>query len=495
MTEAGTSIPPRPQPFALSDAEHAAIARVFEGGPSVFGALSTLRTRRMGLGYRSETGEEETFDWSSHLLVRQREGPLSFESASPPIRLSEVEEALVAWAALGPNGIVTADIPVNGDLSSLLSWAGRTAPASSNDHAVELFIINDDGVHVYRPGTERMAPVEISGPDDYWKILHWYRAGRVKVSDKRPDVSWATAPPGTHNVNTMGALQYNANRPGSTWFLPVGDVGLEWVNLLLSSYQFGGFYLQDSETTKPAGCDQWIRPGFLEVGFPIPIFDELALMQHVTEVACVVQNIRLACEAMGLGAWSMGGYSDDLLLGAYPDVAAGMGFSFLERDPARNPSNTATCLGLPGILDAAAAPSRKFPTAEALVRHVVDLRYKRGAHLSPIDNWAERNAGPFTAEARENILESPRTHIPDWVVEAAIDTVKYVIDKYGAAPAYVNPVRAKFSCQVHHVDMDYYRRFHIGGAEPYLATPQILSHFTDWHPGQPDLYQRKGSHA
>ena len=104
MTEAGTSIPPRPQPFALSDAEHAAIARVFEGGPSVFGALSTLRTRRMGLGYRSETGEEETFDWSSHLLVRQREGPLSFESASPPIRLSEVEEALVAWAALGPNG-------------------------------------------------------------------------------------------------------------------------------------------------------------------------------------------------------------------------------------------------------------------------------------------------------------------------------------------------------------------------------------------------------
>ena len=483
--------PPRTiDPIALTPEEHAAIARVFEAAPSVFGALSTLRTRRMGLGYRSETGEDESFDWSSHLVVRQRQGPLAFESATGPRPLSEIEEALIAWASLGPNGIITADIPVQGDLSSLLSWAGRTVPASSNDQAVDLFIINDSGVHLYRPGTERMAPVEIGGPEDYWKILHWYRSGRTTLSPKRPDVAWATAPPGTHNVNTMGALQYNANRPGSTWFLPVGDVGLEWVNLLLSSYQFGGFYIQDPDTNKPAGCEQWIRPGFLEVGFPIPIFDELALMQHVTEVACVVQNIRLACETMGLGAWSMGGYSDDLLLGAYPEVAAGMGFSFLERDPSRNPSKTATCQGLPGVLDARMAPSRKFPSAEALVRHVVELRYQRGAHLSPADNWGERNKGPFTDEAREQILQHPRTHIPDWVVEAAIDTVAYIIDKYGSAPSHINPVRAKFSCQVHHVDLDYYRKFHTGGDEPYLATPQLLSHFREWHPGSSDPYQR-----
>lgn len=482
------------EPIALTPEEHAAIARVFEGGPSVFGALSTLRTRRIGLGYRSETGEDEQFDWSSHLIARQREGPLAFQSSSPPSPLSEVEEALIAWAALGPNGIITADIPVQGDLSSLLSWAGRTVPASSNDQAVDLFIINDSGTHLYRPGTERMAPVEIKGPDDYWKILHWYRKGRTTISTKRPDVAWATAPPGTHNVNTMGALQYNANRPGSTWFLPVGDVGLEWVNLLLSSYQFGGFYLQDPETNKPAGCEQWIRPGFLEVGFPIPIFDELALMQHVTEVACVVQNIRLACEAMGLGAWAMGGYSDDLLLGAYPEVAAGMGFSFLDREPARNPSKTATCQGLPGTLDARMVPSKKYPTAEALVRNVVDLRYQRGAHLSRSDNWAERNAGPFTDETREAILQHPRSHIPDWVIEAAIDTVRYVVEKYGSAPSHINPVRAKFSCQVHHVDLDYYRKFHVGGEEPYMVTPQLGAHFRDWHPGSPDPYKR-GTHA
>lgn len=491
MSSNGGATTAAPTPIALTPQEHAAIARLFEPGPSLFSLLSTLRTRRMGFGYRSETGEEETFSWSSKVTVRQREGPLAYASPAQPAPLTEIEEALLAWAALGPNGIVAADIPVQGDLSSLLYWAGRTVPGSSNDMAVDLFIINDSGVHLYRPGPERMAPVEIRGPDDYWKVLHWYRNCRTKVLDRRPDVGWFTAPPGTHNVNTMGALQYNANRPGSTWFLPVGDVGLEWVNLLLSSYQFGGFYLQDPETDKPAGCDQWIRPGFLEVGFPLPTFDELALMLHASEAACVVQNVRVACEAMGLGAWAMGGYSDDLLLGAYPEVARGLGFSFLERDPARNPSKTATCQGLPGVLDAAMTPSRKFPSAEALVQHVVNLRYERGAHLAREDNWALRAGGPFPEDQLERILEHPRLHIPDWVTAAAIDTVRYLVEKYGCAPALTNPVRAKFSCQVHHLDLDYYRRFHVrGDAEPFLVTPALRAHFRDWHPGQPDPYEK-----
>lgn len=475
--------------LAITPTEQEQIARAFEGGPSLFSLLSTIRTRRFGLGYRSETGEEEMQAWSSRQTVKQREGPLAYASQHEPVRLTEVEEALLAWAALGPNGIVTADIPAEGDLSSLIHWAGRTVPASSNSWGVDLFVINDDGVFVYRPGLERMAPVEISGPEDYWKILHWYRSGRTKISNHRPDIGWFTSPPGTHNVNTMGAQQYNMNRPGSTWFLPVGDVGLEWVNLLLSSYQFSGFYLQDPETDKPAGCEQWIRPGFLEVGFPIPTFDELALMLHSTEAACVVENLRLANEALGLGAWVMGGYSDDLILGAYPEVAKGMGFSFLERQPAKNPSRTATCQGLKGVLEAHMTPSPWFPNAEALVTHVVNMRYERGAVLSRDENWGERAQGPYNEATLEKVLESPRSYIPDWVISAAIDTIKYIVEKYGCAPALINPVRAKFSCQSHHVDLDYYRHFHASpGGQPYMAPNQLLSHFGNWHPGTPDVY-------
>jgi len=471
-------------PIELTSTEQATLARAFEGTGSVFKLLSTLRTRRMGLGYKSESGAEESMDWSSGNRASQKKGPLAFESKQDPIPLSEVEEALIAWAGLGPNGIVAADIPAQGDLASLLYWAGRTAPGSSNDNSVDLLIISDRGVDLYRPGSERSKPVEIEGPDDYWKVLHWYRSGLIHVSDSRPDVDWSTAPPGTHNVRPMGALQYNLSRQGSTWFLPIGDLGREWVNLLLSSYHFSGFYLEDVNGNKPAGCEQWIRPGFLEVGFPIPVFDELVLMLHTSQVGAIVQNMRIACEALGLGGWPMGNYSDDMLLGGYPEVAAGLGFNFMEREMDRNPSRVASCLGLADVFEAVCVPSPWFPNARDAVEHVMQSRYGAGGILSREDNWAMNSGGPFKESALDRILEHPKLHIPDWVVDAAVDTIDYIVAQYGVAPANISPVRAKFSLQVHHVDEQYYQQYHSGEEKPFLITEQIQNHFDQWHPGE-----------
>lgn len=465
----------------ITPEEQAALCRAFESTPTVFKLLSTLRTRRMGKGYRSETGKDESFGWSSGRNARQKEGPLAFESTQTPEPLTEVEEAIIAWAGLGPNGIVAADIPVNGDLSSLICWAGRTAPGSSNDHSVDLLIISDRGVDLYRPQPDRSKPVEIEGADDYWKVLHWYRNGLTHISDSRPDVDWSAAPPGTHNVRPMGAMQYNLNREGSTWFLPVGDLGKEWVNLLLSSYHFSGFYLEDPDGNKPAGCDQWICPGFLEVGFPLPVFDELVLMLHASQVAAVVQNMRLACEALGIGGWTLGSYSDDMLLGAYPDVARGLGFSFIEREPGRNPSRTACCIGLKEVIEAVCVPSPWFPNARAAVNHVIETRYGARGILSREQNWSLKNAGPFNAKTLERILEDPGAHIPDWVLDAATETIDYIAEKYGCAPAWISPVRAKFSLQAHHLDLDYYQQFYTGEEKPFLITDQIQTHFDNWH--------------
>jgi hypothetical protein len=469
------------------------LTRAFESDRSLFRLLATVRTRRMGLGYRSETGEEEVFAWSNGRAVTQAEGPLHHVSSAEPVPLSEVEEALVCWAAAGPNGIALADVPVHGGLAGQLSWAGRTVPSSSNDLAVDLFIVNDDGVWVYRPTTERASPVEINGPDDYAKVLAWYRQGRTHLSERRPDVAWPSNPEGTHGVNPMGPGQYNLNRPGSTWLLPVGDVGLEWFNQLLLSYEWSGFFLMDPDTDKPAGCEEWIRPGFLEVGFPIPAFDELALMLHAGQAGCIVQNIRLACEALGLGAWTTGSYADDMVLGAYPDIVKGLGFDFLERDPATNPSRTATCLGLPGVKDAVVVPSPRFPDAASAVRHVKELRYRRGAQLSRQDNWSLRSGGPYRPDVLEEILQHPRTYVAEWAEEAAIATVEYIVAKHGCCPAYINPVRAKLSVQAHHVDPSFYRSFDVGDGEPYALTPAILDHFGTWHPGLPDPLAAAGT--
>ena len=139
--------------------EQTALNQAFESTPNLFQLLSTVRTRRMGMGYRSESGTTEEFTWSSNSTTTQAEGPLSYESDCEPVPLTEVEEALVAWAGLGPNGVVAADIPAQGDLSSLVYWAGRTAPGSSADLSVDLLIINDRGVSLYRPGARRSKPV------------------------------------------------------------------------------------------------------------------------------------------------------------------------------------------------------------------------------------------------------------------------------------------------------------------------------------------------
>ncbi|MDA8057454.1 MAG: hypothetical protein M0032_05705 [Actinomycetota bacterium] len=466
-----------PAPTGAGDPSE--VAAAFTSTPTLFQLLATVRTRRMGLGYRAETGEEEAFSWSGDRTATQPEGPFAYASAASPVPLSETEAALLCWVAAGPNGMALADIPVQGALAGMLHRRGRTVPSSSGDLGVDLFVIDDSGVWAYRPEPDPPRPVEIRGPEDYGRILEWYRAGRVQVLDHRPDVAWPGAPEATHNVRPMGAGQYNLNRPGSTWLVPVGDVGLEWFNQLLVSYEWSGFYLQDPDTGDPAGCEEWIRPGFLEVGFPIPAFDELALLLHTGQVGCMVQNIRLACEALGLGAWATGSYADDFLLGAYPEISPGLGFSFLERDPATNPAKTSTCQGLAGVFEPVMVPSPRFPDAASAVRYVRSLREGPGGALDGAPD-------PWRPEVADEVRAHPRAHLSDWAEEAAIATVEHIVAKHGCCPAYVNPVRAKLSVQVHHVDTGFYHRYFIpdGGADG--LTPAIEDHFATWHAGQPD---------
>ncbi len=474
------------------------IRSAFESSPSFFKLLSTLRTRRVGMGYQVESGQEETFDWASGHPATQRQGPLNYVSEEDPIELTQTEEALLLWAATGINGMVLGDIPVEGGLSRLISFKGRTSPSSSNDGAVEMFVINDRGVFLYRPNVDSLSIQEIASEEDYVKILNWYKKDLIQISNSRPDVSWPANPEGTKTVNAMGPAQYNLNRPGSTWLLPVGDVGLEWFNQLLTSYEFSGFYLMDPDTNEPAGCKEWIRPGFLEVGFPIPAFDELALMLHAGQVGAIVQNIRIATEAMGLGSWMTGSYADDLVLGAYPEIAKGLGFSFLSRENTLNPTSTMTCQGLEGIKDAVMVPSKRFPKPLDAIKYVADLPLIQGRSLqgtrlqglgsqsSSLDN-EQNNSGfnqvPYQDQVFDTILKTPKAYISDWVIEAAVKTVEYIVNKYGCAPAFINPMRAKISVQVHHVDKGFYEKFNIkNNSVAYGLTEAITSHFDNWHP-------------
>src|SRR2546427_4122801 len=94
------------------------LRRFFEETPSVSTLLTTLRSRRVGLGYKIETGEEETHPVTGRVM-KQEKGPLAFSSAESVVPLSETEQALLCWAGIGPNGMVNWDIAVHGGVPGL----------------------------------------------------------------------------------------------------------------------------------------------------------------------------------------------------------------------------------------------------------------------------------------------------------------------------------------------------------------------------------------
>src|SRR5437870_1174611 len=156
---------------ALTDAERRQLKMFFEQTRSTPQLLATLRSRRVALGYAIESGEPEPRA-SGRTLVQEK-GPLSFKSAHEPVPLSELEEALIAWSACGPNGTL------------------------------------------------------------------------------------------------FGPYQFNLNRQGQTWFIPITDVGWLYFSVLLNLFDAWHLYFVDDADMKPAGVEKWIGEGKLE--FPITI--------------------------------------------------------------------------------------------------------------------------------------------------------------------------------------------------------------------------------
>lgn len=441
----------------------------------LFGLLNTVRSRRVGAGYRVDSGRIEHHPVTGREM-QQGLGPQEFVSELSAQPLTEDELALLAWATCGPNGVVAWEASVTGSFSQLVSLRGRTAPEPNNTLATDLLIVDDAGVQLYRPAEGWPRPGEQVGPE---QVRQFWRTGRVYVSASRPDLDFGLRLPDAPRTTLMGTHQYNFNRPGSTWLLPVTDAGRLLSGMLDLFWGKRCYLVDDFSGDRLAGLDRFVRDGLLDRPVPLSAYEAGVLRTSTYPAGAMVQNTRLAAEAMGLGAWCLSGYDADVVLGARPEITTGLRFAVGPVNPkAPLPAARRQTHGLPGLKETTCVPSPAYPSPADLVQRWQADRYGPGAWGDPEAGALLGEESPWPPATGARIAAEPSNRLPEWVFEAAEACIGYCVDRFGQFPVTYDPLLAGFGTVVHHLDTAFYERL-----RPGYLTPAIAQHQERWHSG------------
>jgi hypothetical protein len=411
-------------------------------GYPFFQAVWDRKSRRVGLGMEIDSGV------------------FAYRSPYRPVPLSELEEALLLAAATGLTGLNLGDIDPSKGADALVQWTSRTWPSSCSNHGTELFFTNDQGTYfldMWRLLPEPGEVATLSGKpleaQVEW-ILELARRARVELTPGRAELP--TGLPGLFVFN-----HWNANQPGSTLFVPVSNMTLEYINLLFiylsPEYRFA--LVDEQRGGRSAGLERWTAGGRLDPARQMGMIDleQRVLSMQVVEQAFICQNLNLALQCLGLGGWTYTGYLARYMLGGV-DVP-GFGFRFAEA--ASGPS---VPVGRDGIYEAFTPP------------YYADMR-------EAVDAFMETKWSQYAPEVPKAYKEPDRVvreiqRPSAETVELVKDYCQYVHDTYGRFPAYIDPMYQRLTCQAQHVDPDFYAEHYPPGA----LTPQHTEHFRRWHP-------------
>ncbi|MCB0882238.1 MAG: hypothetical protein KDC33_08500 [Thermoleophilia bacterium] len=411
-----------------------------------FQTIFDRKSRRVGLGM---TVESDT---------------IPYESPYRAVPMTELEEALVCIAATGLMGMALSDLDAARGASTLVQWTNRTWPSACNNHGTELFWSNDEGLWWLDIRNMQPEPGEIatlSGKSrDYQAdfVVDVFRRAKVRLEEGRAKLP--TTLPGLFDFN-----QWNANKPGTTLFVPITNMTLEYINVLFiylaRSYKFS--IVDEQKGWQSAGLQKWVDEGRCDPARQMGMveLETRVLSMLVVEQAFICQNINLALQALGLGGWTFTGYLPKFVMGG-GDVP-GLGFRF-ENDKQGN----GFAVGRDGVFET------YTPAYHGDMRKAVDAFM--------VDKWASFDDSvpkPFKDNAKY-VEAVPRPH--DETVEMVKDYCQYVWDTYGRFPSYIDSAYQRLTVQGQHVDCDYYDHYHPDGA----VSPQHRDHFRKWHPEMAD---------
>jgi hypothetical protein len=407
-------------------------------------ALLTRRSRRFGLGMTLPTG------------------PLAHASRAEPVPLSELEEAVLVWLGTGVTGLALGDLPPDG-LSWMHRWIGRSWPCSVNSHSTELFFTNDEGLHVARlrgrePEEEAETARAAPDPGDAAAAMtRLFRDARLTLEEGRADLP--TGEPGLFDFNA-----WNVNQPGTTLFIPVTNMTVEYLTLLFIYFdERNRFAIVDELAGGLCGLERWVGAGRLGRTEMSLIDLELRVLTTLNvEGAFICQNMSLALQALGLGGWAFTGFLPHHVLGADP-AHRGLGFDFVT--PSRTPRAHAgpVPVGRAGLHEAL-CPPYVADMAEAVQRFLAERRADPGA------------ASPY---ARPSEVLASREDPTEETVEIVTAFTQHVLDTYGRFPAFIDPMFVRLVLQAHHLELDFYDRHYADGAYSDLHR----RHMDLWHGG------------
>lgn len=391
----------------------------------LFRTLFRRRTRRFPLG-----GD----------LPSRRAG-LNYKSREEPVPLNEWETALLCFAASGTTGVAVEEVR---HLMGHLTVTGRTAASPCASLTLELFFSNDDGVFYYRtPPFEEVIPkkrVRIETLSDRVKILEDYRNNTVKIQDGRLPIP----------RETIGsAFESMVDLPGTTLFIPLAETTREYINMLLICLAQFRWQLWDEVKDQPAGVDRWIDKGVLD-GDRVSVYHYESLLPWICnlEAGMAMQNMSLAAQAMGLGAFMM--HTVDLntvmrLLGVRFETVKGKGY----------PQGVPNPVGIDGLVEGYCPPYRDMERA--------------------VDDIADRKWGSSGIYG-VNGYNLPKAKFFDDLVDAAKAFCRYIYDTYGRFPKYQNALFIPILMQVHHLDLGFYEKHF-----PDYLDEMDRAHMQIWH--------------
>ena len=388
---------------------------------------------------------------------------IEYTSPHEPVPLSELEEALLVMAATGLNGLALADMDPRRGMSTVVQWTNRTWPSACSNHGTELFWSNDDGLWwldifkmVPEPGEiSTLSGKGIAEQADF--VVDLYRRARVQLHEGRAPLP--TTLPGLFDFN-----QWNANKPGTTLFIPITNMTMEYINVLFIylARSYGFNIIDERHGGRSAGLEEFVKSGRIraERTMTMAELESRILSMMVVEQGFICQNLNLALQALGLGGWTFTGYLPKFVMGG-GDVE-GLGFRF---ETAAD--GTTFAVGRDGYLEGFTPP------------YYADMHEAVDAFMAM--KWSALDPDvpkPFQTPAMNEAFTGaiPRPH-PD-TVECVKAYCQYVWDTYGRFPLTIDPMYQRLTTQAQHIDCGFYDEYYPPGA----YSQQHADHMRLWHP-------------